>query len=275
MTATPSGDGATTTRSPRSTTLAQMVAVRRGAKARAEKILTGAYHTVQKAAPLAGLSRTYQPRDELGEALPPEVGQVQVRVDDVLSEVAESTIRLLDVVATVDRTNCTATGDIVVLGSVLMPQVPVTHLMWLEKQLVNLRTFVSKLPVLDTARQWIWDDQTMAWRTEPIVTTRTKKVPRNHIKYEATNQHPAQVETYLEDIVVGYWTRIDYSGALPTSEVNAILGRVDLLIDAVRRAREQANAIAADTQDQPRVLVEFLLGDYVARTGFPDRVRSS
>ena len=46
-------------------------------------------------------------------------------------------------------------------------------------------------------------------------TLRTKKVPRNHVKAEATEKHPAQVEVYYEDVAVGYWTTVKFSGALP------------------------------------------------------------
>ena len=35
------------------------------------------------------------------------------------------------------------------------------------------------------------------------------------MKYEATEKHPAQVETYTEDIKVGEWTMVKFSGAIP------------------------------------------------------------
>lgn len=48
------------------------------------------------------------------------------------------------------------------------------------------------------------------------------QVPRNHVKAEATDKHPAQVEVYHEDVPVGYWTTVKFSGALPARRVNEL-----------------------------------------------------
>ncbi|WP_445307320.1 DUF7873 family protein [Microcoleus vaginatus] len=34
------------------------------------------------------------------------------------------------------------------------------------------------------------------WATEPVQTLKTFKTPRNHVKAEATEHHPAQVDVY-------------------------------------------------------------------------------
>lgn len=143
--------------------------------------------------------------------------------------------------ATKDWTNCVAHADIVVDGQTVASEVPVTYLLFLEKQLVDLHTFVKKLPVLDAAESWVRDESTDSWRTESVRTIRTKKVPRNHVKAEATDKHPAQVEVYYEDVAVGYWTTVKFSGALPAKRVNEILDRVVKLQTAVKFAREEAN----------------------------------
>jgi hypothetical protein len=94
----------------------------------------------------------------------------------------------------------------------------------------------------------VQDPSTDAWKTEPVRTLRTKKVPRNHVKAEATEKHPAQVEVYYEDIPVGYWTTVKFSGALPARRVNELLDRVEKLQQAVKFAREEANGV--DVVDQ-------------------------
>jgi hypothetical protein len=117
----------------------------------------------------------------------------------------------------------------------------VTYLLFLEKQLTDLHTFIKKLPVLDAADSWVFNDSADCWSTEPVRTIRTKKVPRNHVKAEATEKHPAQVEVYYEDISVGYWTTVRFSGALPAKRVSTLLERVEKLQQAVKFAREEAN----------------------------------
>ena len=49
----------------------------------------------------------------------------------------------------------------------------------------------------------------------------------------------------MEDIIVGYWKTVKFSGALPASRVKELLDRVDKLQQSVKYAREEANSIEA------------------------------
>lgn len=209
---------------------------------------------------LAGIARTYQPKDEEGEQLPPESTRVQVRAEDVLRETAGVLTRLFDVTATKDWANCTARADVKVEGRVLVADVPVAYLLFLEKQLGEINTLVRRLPVLDASEAWAQDPSTDAWKTEAVRTVRTKKVPRNHVKAEATDKHPAQVEVYYEDIPVGYWTTVKFSGALPARRVNEILDRVEKLQQAVKFAREEANGVEVVDQRVGDAVFGYLFG---------------
>lgn len=221
--------------------LNQVIAIEKGTKSRSLQDLTEAHHNLQKTTLLAGISRTYRPKDEEGEQFPPESTRVQIRAEDVIRSTSETLTKLFDVVATKDWANCDAKADVVVDGKVLLSQVPATYLLFLEKQLVDLHTFVKKLPVLDASESWTFDPSADCWATEPVSTLKTKKVPRNHVKAEATEKHPAQVEVYYEDVVVGTWRTIKFSGALPARRVNELLDRVEKLQEAVKFAREEAN----------------------------------
>jgi hypothetical protein len=87
---------------------------------------------------------------------------------------------------------------------------------------------------------------------------RTKKVPRNHVKAEATEKHPAQVEVYHEDVVVGYWRTVKFSGALPAQRVNELLERVEKLQAAVKFAREDANGTEVTDQKPGKKVFDYL-----------------
>jgi hypothetical protein len=221
--------------------LNQIIAVEKGVKSRSYAELTEAHHGLQKTALLAGIARAYQPKDEEGEQYPPEATRVQVKAEDVLRQMAGTLTRLFDVTATKDWANCLAKADVKVDGETLLEAVPATYLLFLEKQLADLHTFVSKLPVLDASESWSFDRAADCWATDPVQTTKTKKIPRNHVKAEATEKHPAQVEVYYEDVVVGHWKTVKFSGALPASRVKELLARVDTLQRAVKYAREEAN----------------------------------
>jgi hypothetical protein len=230
--------------------LCQVVALEAGTRNRSYAELTALYKKIQKAELINGLTRTYQPRDaEDGEEMPPEATRVQVRAAEVIRDVTTALTRLWDITATRDWANCTATADITILGDSepLLRDVPVTYLLFLAKQLSDLRAVIVKFPVHDPADRWVWDDSAGCYRTDPPVQTRrTKKIPRNHVKAAPTDKHPAQVDVYYEDVPVGTWTATKFTGGLPESTRAALLARVDELAEAVARAREEANTRHVD-----------------------------
>nr|WP_233508231.1 hypothetical protein [Spongiactinospora gelatinilytica] len=114
------------------TKLNQILAVEKGVKSDVQRKVTDAYQQIQKAPLLSGISRTYQPIDDEGEQLPPEATRVQVQAETVLKGVGEVLTRLFDVTATKDWANCAAKADVMVDGSVLLADVPVTYLLFLE-----------------------------------------------------------------------------------------------------------------------------------------------
>ena len=240
--------------------LNQIIAITAGKKAQAHKTITEAYQTLQKAALLEGVSRHYKPRDDEGEQLPPEKKLVQAKVYQSVEAVKGVLGELFDVVATQDHANCQAKADVVVDGTTLAKGVPVTHLLFLEKQLVDIHTFVEKLPTLDPGESWEYSADVDCYASEPHQTTKTKKVMKNHVKAEATKEHPAQVETYTEDVVVGFWTTIKFSGAIPAREKNDMLQRVRKAQEAVKAAREEANALTVETKKVGGPILQYVFG---------------
>ncbi|WP_437596250.1 DUF7873 family protein [Sorangium sp. So ce590] len=240
--------------------LNQIIAIEKGVKARSHQRLTEAHHALQKPALLSGITRTYRPKDEEGEQLPPEATRVQAKAEEIIRSTVDILGELFDVTATKDYANCKARADVVVDGKVLLTGAPVTYLLFLEKQLVDLQTFIKKLPVLDASESWTFDPSADSWATEPVQTARTKKIPRNHVKAEATDKHPAQVEVYHEDVVVGYWKTVKFSGALPARRINELLDRVEKLQKAVKFAREEANNQAAEEQKVGAAVLGFIFG---------------
>lgn len=238
--------------------LNQIVAVASGKKTRVDKGLTEVYHRLQKADQFTGLKRTYTPDDEQGEALPPETKAVQYTVEQAVEEARTLMTELFDVIATQETGNTKAKADVVVGDTVIVKDAPVSYLLFLEKQLQNIGNFVSKLPVLDTADEWKYDAAKDVYVTDPISQNRTKKVARNHVKYEATEQHPAQVEMYFEDVKVGVWNTVKFSGAMPAKDRKEMLERVRLLSEAVKLAREEANNTQVDNVMVGKQVFDYL-----------------
>src|SRR5574337_820052 len=221
--------------------LNQIVAVEKGLKARTATAITKIYHDLQKPALFAGLSKTYQPKDEEGDKLPAERQLVQLRVDDQLKLAGERLTQLFDVVLTTDSANTQALGTVKVGDAVLLENAPVPFLLFLEKQLLDMRTILSKLPVTDPSELWNVDHATGEYRTDAVQTTRTRKVPRVLEKAPATERHPAQTEVYMIDEVVGTWSTTRLSGAVQEVRRTELVDRINRVIDAVKFAVEEAN----------------------------------
>jgi len=238
--------------------LNQLIAIVNGAKSQAQKGVTEAYKKVQSDTLLTGISRTYRPKDEEGDQLPAESKRVQYNYKRAFDDAANEWCNLWDLIAQQDRANQQASADVVVDGNIIIAKVAVTTLIFLEKQLVDMKTFIEKIPTLDQAERWTWDEMADAYTSEETATTRTKKVPRNHVKYEATKEHPAQVEVFNEDVIVGTWATRKFSGAIPAAKKTALLHRIHRLQDAVKVAREEANL-----QIVPQYAISGELLDYL------------
>ena len=236
----------------------QMIAVRKGLNARTARAVTEIYHAFQKPALFSGLTRVYQPREEDGETFPTEKQIVQRNVEDDLQSAATHLAKLWDVMATIDWANQEAKGSVEIGGTVVLPDAPVSFLLFLEKQLEDLRTQVSKAPTLDPETRWSPDSSNGGARSEEVMTTRARKVPRVITKAPATDKHPAQTEVFMFDEIVGDWTLTRFSGALSATRKRQILSRIEEMSDAVKKAVEAANSQDVTQMEVGNVLFEHL-----------------
>lgn len=240
--------------------LNQIVAVVNGKKSEAQKGLTEVYRKCGVAELFTGLSRTYAPKNDGDEVLPSEGKQVQYTVAEALKEFQEVLGGLVDVVATQDFANGDARADVVVDEVKVLEQVPVTYLLFLEKQLVDLHTFVSKLPTLDSGENWTLDPNRDLYVSSTSVTNRTKKILQSKVLYEATKEHPAQLEKWNEDVTVGYWNIVKFSGAVSVRAKKEMVDKVKKLQDAVKFARENANSLEVKQVKVSDKIFSYLFG---------------
>lgn len=222
--------------------LNQIIAVEKGAKTRANTETSELYKLVQKPGLFSGLAKTYEKLDEADADLPAERQRVQCTVPDTLKAIKKISTDYFDIVARKDWTNQNAYADVKVGEMVIIPQVPVTYLLFLEKQLIDLRTMAARLPVLDEAEDWT-KDPSGNWKTSAVKTHRTKKVAKPIVLYPATEQHPAQTQMVTEDIIAGYWNTVKFSGAIPATERADMVEKLDALLRGVKEAREAANSM--------------------------------
>lgn len=216
-----------------------------GKKSEVEKGVMEVYKAIQKPDLFDGFSRTYRPlNDEDADQLPPENKRVQLTAGEAITACQKAWSELWDLTATQDAGNTHAKAKIECVPEA--GELPVTTLLFLEKQINNVESFVSKLPTPDPGEEWSRDPITDLYKTDPIETVRTKKVVKTHVAYPATPEHPAQTQVYNEDVPAGRWTRVLFTGRIPARSKNEILARLKILKEDIKLAREKANLTDVD-----------------------------
>lgn len=182
--------------------LSQILAVELEMKSSVYAEVTQLSKTLQKPDLFNGLQRTYKKKDEQGEDLPPERKVVQQNVYDILDRVVQLNSAYFDVVVTKDMANCSAKADLVTDGNALAKDLPATYLLFLDKQLTDMRKFIDLIPTLDEAEVWDLDQNSNLYKSGTSSTQRTKKAQRGIVLYEATEKHPAQTQLITDDIAI-------------------------------------------------------------------------
>ena len=208
-----------------------------------------------------GLKRDYRKRfpEENGVQYPPESQKVRVTAADVLDMLGTVMTRQLDLALTLDTANAASKSDVTVGGERLLRDVPVTHLLYLANQLEEVRKVIAALPELDPGKDWdVKDMPPGQYRAPAVESPKREKVPGKFVLYEATKEHPAQVQRLDTDEVTGYWTEVAFSGAIDPKRKLLLLARVDELAAAVKMAREDANTASAPERKEGEVIFGWL-----------------
>jgi hypothetical protein len=179
-----------------------------------------------------------------------------------LEYVAESLVRYIDVLAQKERTNQEAKANIELEdGTVFLTDVPATMLLSLENHLERWRLMYHSIPTLQPGIEWIPDPdqgEGVYKSVAPEIRNKTEKVIRHKVLYDATDKHPAQIEKWTEDAPIGRFINVRWSGMISPAEKSKLLGRIDSLIAAVKKARMRAN-----TQEVVKVSIGKKIFDFV------------
>ena len=242
------------------TKINQVLAIEKGVKNRVTSNVTKLYHACRKEGLFDGFTKVYRARDADGEQFPPERKEVQFRTEQVAKDLQKNLAELFDVTAAKDWANCHAKADVAVDGTTLLTGVPVTYLLFLEKQLDYLGSVIDALPTLDTSVRWQRDDNQGVFVSDPQTSHKTKKVQKPIVLYDATTEHPAQTQLITEDVIIGHWDQTRFSGAMPVPAKEELQERLRKLLRAVKQAREQANGAEAGDQSVGATVLRFVFG---------------
>lgn len=241
--------------------LNQVLAAEKSIKARTYAAITEMHKAAQVPALFNGHSKTYEPLKEDGLPQPTQTQKVQRNAEEMFAEVQKSMSELFDVYATKDWGNQKAKSDLVVDGQILIKDAPATYLLFLDKQLSDLLTFVGKMTELDGATDWTKDPNTGLFRSDSVQTFTTQKVQRALVMYQATEHHPAQTQLITEDQVVGRWSTVKQSGAVPAPRKKRLMERIQKVLDAAKHALENANSTVVEEQSTGAAVLGYIFAD--------------
>jgi hypothetical protein len=186
-----------------------------------------------------GKFKSYRALEEGGLEMPNEVSNAPTTAYKELERLSDLFAGWVDASVQKEETNADTTGSLTVGEEVLFLTSPT--LLNLENKLSALLSTLKGTPTLDPAETWVWDDSVGTWQSQPRITYRTDKRLRSHEASPATDRHPAQVQTFSEDVRIGEWTTVIASGMLSADEKKALVSRTEALLLDVVRARQRAN----------------------------------
>ena len=249
--------------------LHEILAVEPEIKGNAERARSQAAETFRvKQAHFTGMRRTYRPfavdeavGEDTSERLEADTRLVTT-VPEELERAFQDISKAIDLGYQIDEANTSARGDIIVDDVTLAQNVPATFLLQLEKRLKEVRTLFKEIPTFDPVRIWSVDpgaDKKYALRAEPVVTIRKQRTRKYNVMYEATKEHPAQVDVVEVDEPVGEIRSYDWTGMISPGKKAALLDQLEKLLAGVKRARSRANEVEVDNQKKiASALFEYL-----------------
>ena len=116
----------------------------------------------------------------------------------------------------------------------------------LESRLKKIREMYFTIPTLSPGIEWVPDESMgdgVFKVAHPEVRHRTEKTVQHKIIVAATKEHPAQVEKWNENVPVGNFITTRWYSMLSPAEKSRLISRIDILLQAVKKARQRANSV--------------------------------
>lgn len=246
------------------TKLHEILAVENDLEKVATNVIEEAKNTFNKKANLfQGQVKTAEMFDDDVATPAPEVIKLEETVPSKLRYVGRAVARWLDVVLQKESTNQKAVADLVVDGRVLATAVPATFLLGLENKVKRLRDMYMSIPTLQPGIRWNPapdEGEDIFAAEDPIERFITSKQIKSTVLYEATKEHPAQIDKWTEDVKIGRYLVYPTSGMITPARKAEILDRLDRLGQAAKAARMRANAAEVEKVTIGQTLVDFING---------------
>jgi len=167
-----------------------------------------------------------------------------------------------DVVAQKDATNQAAIAEVVIDDRVILKGVSAMTLLGLETKLKELRKVFEAIPTLAPGVSWVVDDKERPgiYKTEyDEHSFKTEKDIQFKEASPATKEHPAQVAQLPTTTNVGKYDVTKWSGMYSPARKAQVLDQLDVLRNAIKRARMRANNTEIVDVKLGKILLDYIL----------------
>ncbi|KKL18768.1 hypothetical protein LCGC14_2472220 [marine sediment metagenome] len=195
---------------------------------------------------------------------PEEYKEMATTVHAKLDYQKKSIVRYLDAVLQKEATNQQAIADLTIDGIEIAKGVPATFLLGLENKLKQVRAVYEVSPTLPPGHKWVPDETKgdhVYSMDHPEEQFKSEKIFKVQVLYDATKEHPAQVEKIPETKDVGKYVKHIWSGMISPAEKSVILGRIDKVIRGVKKARQRANATEVVKRTIGKEIFKYIDGE--------------
>lgn len=236
--------------------LHELLSVEPDLRTEAQKVSDEVRKTLADPRLVTGLIRIFRPLVDDEDPEPDERTEMITTATAELDRFNLAMGKFVDSALTKEMTNTEASADLKVGGKVFV--LPATALLNLENRLGEIRKVYAATPTLDPAEIWHYDSDLEVHVSNVRKTFKTRKVPKTHVAYEATEDHPAQVQIYNEDIRVGERETILHSGAVTLARKRLLLSRIDTFSKEVKQARQRANDIEVKKVEIAEIIFDVI-----------------
>lgn len=184
-------------------------------------------------------------------------------VADKLDYVRTSQEKWYDASLQQEATNQVSKADLIVDGIEIGKDLPATFLLGLESKLRGLRPIFEAIPTQDPAYEWVQDDsagENVFVCKNPIKAQKTEKKINHKVLVEPTEHHPAQIEKWSENHVIGTFSTKMWTGMLTPRLKSDYLSRIDKLLREVKKARQRANNTEVVDEHVGKKILDYILG---------------
>ncbi len=194
---------------------------------------------------------------------PDEILTMTTTVKKRLDYTGKSISSYLDALYQKEATNQEACADLVVSGITIGKDLPATFLLGLESRLKYIRSIYETMPTLAAGFEWkpsedkgegVWD---MAHPEEKL---KTKMMWQHQVLVEPTEQHRAEIEKWEEQVPVGKFVKFLWCSMITSNHKSEILARIDALIQATKKARQEANTQVIVSGHVGNNIINFING---------------